>query len=189
MKDTRCSSSVWTEIDQGSPQTLRATGALIDGGLASLAGVGIMPDADTGPHGEFSPVPRPRLRAAGLPAPDQLKHVVAGRTEHGDFRPAGRNEHRWARTRLDRLRRRDLSQTVYKARETLVNGVAADGAELTDDDLREFRQPQGQFKAVVGAVATVLKPGSTIQVSVRRDRWVTPATLAPSTRQRHRAVF
>lgn len=157
-------------------QTLRATGALIDGGLASLAGVGIMPDADTDPTASFASA-QAALRAAGLPAPDQLKHVVAGAPNTGIFvLPGGTNTGGLEHVLIDCAA--EIYPKLLQGARTLVNGVAADGAELTDDDLREFRQPQGQFKAVVGAVATVLKPGSTIQVSVRRDRWVTPATLA-----------
>ena len=76
----------------------------------------------------------------------------------------------------------DCAEAVYPAliagARTFVNGVDTASATYTEEDMREMKTPQGPVKAFVGSVASVLKPGSTIQVSVLRDRWVSDATLA-----------
>jgi hypothetical protein len=47
-----------------------------------------------------------------------------------------------------------------------------------ETDLRELRKPAGRQKAVVSSIASVLKPGRAIQVSIQDNRWLSSRTLA-----------
>jgi hypothetical protein len=157
-------------------RTLRATDTLIDGGLASLIGVGVVPDADSDPAANLTSA-QAALRSVGLTAPDNNQGVVAGSPNTGVFvLPGGTDAGGLEQLLLD------CAESVYPAliagAQTFVNGVDTASSAYTEDDMREMRTPQGPAKAIVGSVSSVLKPGSTIQVSILRDRWVSTPTLA-----------
>jgi len=57
-----------------------------------------------------------------------------------------------------------------------VNSVPAD-ATLVADDLEDFNKPSGRNKAIVGAIASVLRPGKAVQVSLQDNRWLRDASL------------
>ena len=63
-------------------RTLRATHELIDGGLAGLAGVGIIPDADTDPAASLQSA-KEAFRSAGLAVPTNADQGRAGHAQHG----------------------------------------------------------------------------------------------------------
>jgi hypothetical protein len=48
---------------------------------------------------------------------------------------------------------------------------------LQKDDKEELRKPAGRKKAHIGSIASVLKPGKTIQVSIQDNRWLAGAAL------------
>lgn len=48
---------------------------------------------------------------------------------------------------------------------------------LTTDDLDEFNKPAGRKKATVAVMASILKPGKAIQVSIQDNRWLAPAAI------------
>jgi len=157
-------------------RTLRATDALIDGGLASLTGVGVVPDADVDAAASLASA-QAALRSAGLAAPNSNQEVIAGNPNTGIFvLPGGVAQGGLEQVLID------CGEVVYPAliagARTFVGGVDTDSAAYSEEDMREMNTPQGPIKAVVGSVSSVLKPGSTIQVSVLRDRWVSDATLA-----------
>ena len=52
-----------------------------------------------------------------------------------------------------------------------------DPSQLTPEDLREYQKPAGQKKAQIGSMASVLRPGAAIQVSIQRDRWLEGESL------------
>lgn len=43
---------------------------------------------------------------------------------------------------------------------------------LDDEDLKDFKKPAGKNKAIVGSIASILKPGKAIQVSIQDNRWL-----------------
>lgn len=43
--------------------------------------------------------------------------------------------------------------------------------QLAREDLDEYRKPAGANKALVGSIASILKPGKAIQVSIQDNRW------------------
>jgi hypothetical protein len=57
-----------------------------------------------------------------------------------------------------------------------VNSVPADGT-LVADDLGDFNKPAGRNKAVVGAIASILRPGKAMQASIQDNRWLRGPTL------------
>jgi hypothetical protein len=156
-------------------RTLRATDALIDGGLASLTGVGIVPDADTDPTASFASA-QDTMRSAGLVAPNSNQEVIAGSPNTGVFvLPGGAAQGGLEQVLID------CAEAAYPAliagARTFVNSVDTNSATYAEEDMREMKTPQGPAKAIVGSVSSVLKPGATIQVSVLRDRWVSSGTL------------
>lgn len=65
---------------------------------------------------------------------------------------------------------------LLRAAENYVTG-AIQAAQLQPEDLEEFQKPAGQKKATAAAMASVLKPGKSIQVSIQDNRWLEPASL------------
>jgi hypothetical protein len=157
-------------------RTLRATDALIDGGLAGLTGVGVLPDADTDSAASLASA-QGALRAAGLPAPKNNQEVITGSPNTGVFVLPGGTDNGGLEQLLI-----DCAESVYPAlvagARAFINGIDTSSAAYTQTDMQEMKSPQGPIKAIVGSVSSVLKPGSTIQASILRDRWVTAPTLA-----------
>ena len=54
---------------------------------------------------------------------------------------------------------------------THVDAAAADGT-LLPEDLNHFKKPSGRKKALIGSVASILRPGKAIQTSIQDNRWV-----------------
>jgi len=156
-------------------RTLRATNALIEGGLAGLTGVGVLPDADVDPTASLTSA-QAALQSVGLPAPSSNQGVIAGPPNAGVFVLPGGAEQGGLEQLLI-----DCGEVVYPeliaGARTFVNSVDTENSAYVEEDMREMKTPQGHVKAIVGSVSSVLKPGSTIQVSVLRDRWVTAPTL------------
>ena len=50
-------------------------------------------------------------------------------------------------------------------------------SDLQPDDLEEFNKPDGLKKATVATMASILKPGKSIQVSIQDNRWLESASL------------
>jgi hypothetical protein len=59
--------------------------------------------------------------------------------------------------------------SLLASAEQFVGGV--DRTALTAKDLQEIEKPAGNNKAIIGAVASILKPGKAIQVSLQDNRW------------------
>lgn len=62
------------------------------------------------------------------------------------------------------------------AARTFVSEAARDPG-LTPHDLEEIQKPAGLSKSTAAAMASILKPGKSIQVSIQVDRWLEPASL------------
>lgn len=52
-----------------------------------------------------------------------------------------------------------------------------DREQLTGQDLQELRKPAGQNKAIAASIASILRPGRAIQVSIQDNRWLEGAAL------------
>lgn len=49
--------------------------------------------------------------------------------------------------------------------------------DLLADDLKDFKKPTGRNKAIVGSIASILRPGKALQVSIQDNRWLSGNTL------------
>lgn len=49
--------------------------------------------------------------------------------------------------------------------------------QFASDDLKEWRKPAGKRKATVSAMAAVLKPSKSIQVSIHDNRWISETSI------------
>lgn len=49
---------------------------------------------------------------------------------------------------------------------------ASNGNDLIDKDLEDFKKPAGRNKAVIGAMANILRPGKAVQTSIQDNRWL-----------------
>jgi hypothetical protein len=156
-------------------RTLRATKELIDGGLNGLAGVAMLPDADADALTSFRSA-QGALRSAGLSAPEQESGILLGAPSTGIFVLPGGFDPGGLEDLLS-----DCADQVYpdlmRGARRFVGEIDPAAAGYAEEDMRKIRTPRGRLKAVVGCVSSVLKPGSTVQVSVRRDRWICEATL------------
>lgn len=167
-------------------KTLLATGSLIEGGLAELRGVGLITDADANPTTSLASS-QLALQTAGLQRPDLAGQVVTGSPGTGGSQTRSPNTGVFVMP--DGVVVGGLEELLIEcatlaypnlttAARQYVAAVDVNDVAYTLEDMKEMKTPQGPVKAVVGAISSVLKPGSTIQVSVLRDRWVSPETLA-----------
>ena len=58
-----------------------------------------------------------------------------------------------------------------------VNAASQDQS-LLPEDLKELRKSAGRNKAIIGSVASVLRPGRAVQNSIQDNRWLRDAALA-----------
>lgn len=61
-------------------------------------------------------------------------------------------------------------QLLQSAGKFIENSSAV--SDLKARDLQEFRKPAGRKKAIAAAMASILKPGKAIQVSIQDNRWL-----------------
>lgn len=69
---------------------------------------------------------------------------------------------------------RDYSHLKTKA-EAFVGSIEEN--HFASEDLKEWRKPAGRKKATVSAMAAVLKPAKSIQVSIHDNRWVSEVSI------------
>ncbi len=55
---------------------------------------------------------------------------------------------------------------------------ASQDTGLTSKDLADFNQPAGRNKAMVGSMASILRPGKAVQASIQDNRWLRAHALA-----------
>jgi hypothetical protein len=77
---------------------------------------------------------------------------------------------------------------LQKAATDYVKGI--DGVnDFTTEDLAEFSKPAGRKKATIAAMASILKPGKAIQVSIQDNRWLdTTAVQHPRIKEANRFI-
>jgi hypothetical protein len=59
---------------------------------------------------------------------------------------------------------------LHAASEQYIHSI--DCAQLNSQELEDFHKPAGPNKAQVGSIASILKPGKAIQVSIQDNRWI-----------------
>lgn len=68
----------------------------------------------------------------------------------------------------------DSASVVYPGLLASATGYVSSAMSigLTADDLTEINKPAGKNKAIVGAMASILRPGKAVQVSIQDNRWL-----------------
>ena len=149
---------------------------LLDGGLAALTAVGLVPDAEDNPQG-VRQSSEAALLAVKLPIPQGQADLHFGQPKTGIY-PLPRPMETGAVEDL----MLDCAQSVYPSLHdgalAFIDSIDRTLPLFTSEDLAEINGPRGRVKAAVGCISSFLRPGSTVQVSILKDRWVSPSTIA-----------
>ena len=154
--------------------TIGENAVLLD--VARLTAIGILIDSDdVSPFDRYNAI-RDGLRAQGYQMPDDPGDVTAGPPRLGGFVLP---DNSGAGTLEDILL--DCAQHVYPgllATAATHVDTAAQDKSLVKKDLEETRSRAGRHKAIVGSIASVLRPGRAVQVSLQDNRWLRDTALA-----------
>ena len=156
-------------------ETVEEDSVLLD--TSQLTGIGVLFDADykLSPSDRYGAV-RERLRQKGFALPEKPGDVASGPPRLGGFVLPDNTA---SGTLEDVLL--DCAGLVYPNLLTTASAhvdSASRDATLLKEDLREMRKPAGRQKAIVGSIASILRPGRAIQNSLQDNRWLCEATLA-----------
>ena len=155
-------------------QTVQEDAAIID--LNSFSGIGILLDSDTDktPADRYATI-RDGLRANSLAFPDDAGIVSATAPRLGAFvLPDNQTQGTLEDILLE------CAGQVYPALLSTASAhvdAALQDQSLLKEDLEELGKPAGRQKAIAGSVASILRPGRAIQVSIQDNRWLRDATL------------
>lgn len=145
-------------------------------GRVNLSGIGVVLDADSAESpAERHAAMRDAFRERGYDLPDEPGVVSVGPPRLGCFiLPDNRSPGTLEDVLLE------CAEHVYPAllasAKTHVENASND-AGLSGDDKVEIKKPTGPNKAVVGSIASVLKPGRAVQVSLQDNRWLCESAL------------
>ncbi len=153
---------------------LNAIDGQLDGTLRSLNAIGLFPDADDNLRGALESSQN-YLSACGV-APPQFNGICGEELRVGIFVfPNGHDDGGLEEILLE------CAEIVYpkllKGAQRFVEEVVKQKASYSEEDMKELNTPQGPAKAIVGCISSVLTPGSTIQVSLRNNRWVSAESV------------
>lgn len=155
-------------------QTIGENAALLDPARLTAVGVLLDSDSEVGPLARYSAV-RDALRANGYPMPDVANHVSEGPLRLGAYvLPDNSADGTLEDLLLDCAEH--VYPTLLASANTHVNSASTDRA-LEEHDLEELRKPAGRKKAIIGSIASILRPGKAIQVSLQDNRWLRDTAL------------
>jgi len=145
---------------------------------AALSAVGVLLDADDRPPSERLKKVAQGMARCGLTEPPLDGTVLQSSPRAGVFAlPDNRREG----TLEDLLVVCGQARypELHAAAEAFVRSVDLRWEEFAaaKDDLKFIKRPAGPKKARLGAMASVLRPGKAIQMSIQDNRWLEPASL------------
>ena len=155
-------------------QTVEENAGVLDS--SALTGIGVIFDLDSAltPDERYMVI-RDRLRAKGYDFPDDAGTLNAGLPHLGAFvLPDNRSSGSLENILLECAQH--VYPTLLSSAITHVEAALRDDS-LTADDLRELGKPAGRNKAIISAIASILRPGRATQVSVQDNRWVRGSAL------------
>jgi hypothetical protein len=145
--------------------------------FARLTGIGILLDSDTvtSPADRYVGI-RDGLRAKGFAFPEDAGVVSPTTPRFGAFvLPDNQTQGTLEDIVLE------CGQHVYPglfATATTHVDAALRDQSLLAEDLKELRKPAGRNKAIVGSMASILRPGRAVQNSLQDNRWLRDTALA-----------
>ena len=155
---------------------LRRTTAEID--LTLLDAVGIVLDADS------QKTPQQRFEALGealqrqeLPAPSAFGAIDPGPPRIGAL-VLPDNASQGTLEALLLACGQSSYPVLMNGSRTHVAAMAQHVAALSIDEKKDFVKPAGPNKATIATVASLLKPGKSVAVSIQDNAWISPTTLA-----------
>ncbi|MFO7904654.1 MAG: DUF3226 domain-containing protein [Planctomycetota bacterium] len=162
--------------------TVEENCALID--VDSITGIGLILDSDTqrSPADRYDAI-RGELDSRGFMLPEDLGTVASGAPRFGAFVLPDNTSTGTLEDLLLECASLTYPNLLASAKTHIANAV--DDPTLDPHDRADFNKPAGRNKAIVGSIASVLRPGKAIQVSIQDNRWVNGETLK---RSRIRAI-
>jgi hypothetical protein len=110
-----------------------------------------------------------KLRKLGLLIPDQAGAISRQDPRCGIFVLPDNASAGTLETLLEECASENYSR-LWQRSKAYVGGV--DPMELSTEDLKDFQKPAGRQKAIISAMAAILRPGKAIQVSLQDNQWI-----------------
>ena len=156
-------------------QTLEENSAILD--ITKLSGIGILLDSDSriAPHDRYRELCKGLLKL-GYEFPKRPGEVGGNAPRLGAFVVP---DNLSAGTLEDLLL--DCAMQVYPNLLASATGhvdAASADKTLLAADRRELRKPAGRNKAIISSMASILRPGKAVQVSIQDNRWLRGTGLA-----------
>jgi hypothetical protein len=156
-------------------ESVERTAASID--FNGLTGVGVILDADSdkSPGDRYTAI-RDGLRAKNFPFPDDAGSFSTTTPRFGAFVLPDNQ----AQGTLEDILL-ECGSLIYPSllvTATTHVDAASQDQSLINEDLKELRKSAGRKKAIIGSIASILRPGRAVQVSIQDNRWLRDAALA-----------
>lgn len=137
---------------------------------SSITGIGILLDSDDAvPAQDRYQVIKDMMTVKGFHLPAGPGDIVAGVPKFGAF------------VLPDNTVQGTLEELLLDSAATVYPNLLASAQQhvqtslsdptLTNDDKKDIEKPAGKKKAIVGAMASILRPGKAVQVSIQDNRW------------------
>ncbi len=137
---------------------------------AKITGVGILLDSDQVMPAldRFNGI-KSAMQQLGISMPNQPGVVQPGNPKYGAYVLPDNTFQGTLEELLLETAARVYPDLLTSATQHIDNAVL--GNDLTADDKKDFNKPSGRKKAIVGAMASLLRPGKSVQVSIQDNRW------------------
>lgn len=155
-------------------QTIEENATLVP--FSAMTSVGVLLDSDTGvaPTDRYIAI-RDALRGKGFAFPDDAGTVTAVLPHLGAFVfPDNRTQGTLENLLLDCANQ--VYPTLLPTATLHVDAAFVDHT-LSSKDRKELQKPAGRNKAVVASIASILRPGRAVQVSIQDNRWLRNSAL------------
>jgi len=150
-------------------QSVEESAALIE--VGDVTGIGLILDSDRQlPAADRYGTIKAGLRDKGLTLPENAGDVAVGPPRLGAYVLPDNHSPGTLEDLLIECAHRVYPNLLTSAT-THIDNVPGDAA-LEADDLGDFKKPAGRNKAIVGSIASVLRPGKAVQVSIQDNRWL-----------------
>jgi hypothetical protein len=155
--------------------SIQETGATID--IGKFIGVGVILDSDsTKPASRRYEEARNKLREKGFKFPDQAGSIGKGTPNFGGFVLPNNQGSGTLEDLLLESAGKVYPKLLESAKQHVEISTGSDSG-LNSDERKEIKKQSGKNKAVVASIASILKPGRAVQVSLQDNRWFGEAAL------------
>lgn len=149
---------------------ISSTELLID--LNAVVGIGILLDSDTTTPAKerYAQIKKDLLnKQFRFKLHDELGHITRENLNIGAFVLPDNSNAGTLENLLIESAKEVYPDLLVLATEYVSNSK---GCKLNKEELKELNKPAGKNKAIIGAMANIMKPGKSVQVSIQDNRWV-----------------